>query len=211
MVAEMKPMKPRQVTWVDWSNPDAEQPTDLMTRDELVQALNREGVQVTVRDLAFWQSNGAIPYPLKRRIQGVTQGYYPPWFAELIRELRRLQEDGRKLSEIRPALHALAQNLSRQRHVSAHDQGRMTSTEHAHIQATTGHLSLKGLSAAVSSGSGTLSVSPSVFEPLATAIARAYRERYGTQITEVQIRLIDERGNPMDFSFQTDERLETTG
>ncbi len=87
----------------------------------------------------------------------------------------------------------------------------MTSTEHAHIQATTGHLSLKGLSAAVSSGSGTLSVSPSVFEPLATAIARAYRERYGTQITEVQIRLIDERGNPMDFSFQTDERLETTG
>lgn len=108
-------MHPTRATWKDWAGPGAldPDPSDELTRDQLVAKLQAEGVKVDARDLVFWQGRGVLPYPVKRREGRTSHAYYAPWVADLVRELRRLQDKGRTLNEIRWDLIDMASRLGR--------------------------------------------------------------------------------------------------
>ena len=84
-----KPKAPR-ATWRDWA-PDAPEPAELLTREELLDRLDATGTLVTANQLRYWQAAGLVPYPIKRRRGQAVYGYYPPWMIEFIRSLRDLQ------------------------------------------------------------------------------------------------------------------------
>src|SRR5688500_16922142 len=107
--------KAKQETWRDWA-PDAPEPepNTLLTREELLDRLSREGLATTGNQLRYWQSAGLIPYPIKRRIGQAVYAYYPPWIIRLVGVLRQLQgrRTGAKLAAMRPTLRTVAKELA---------------------------------------------------------------------------------------------------
>jgi DNA-binding transcriptional MerR regulator len=104
-----KKTKAARESWLDWV-PDegrdealiAAEP--LLTRDELIAELKQSAITVTARDLSYWQTVGAIPYPDRRRHKGATRAVFPRWMISTIHMLRSLQEQGYTLREIGPVL-----------------------------------------------------------------------------------------------------------
>ncbi len=66
------PSKPKRETWRDWMSPEAPEPTELLSRDELVNQLRQEGIKVSAADLRNWQDDGIVPYGIRRWYQGIT-------------------------------------------------------------------------------------------------------------------------------------------
>ena len=197
--------KPTRQTWRDWA-PDAPEPPELWTRDDLAARLQAEDIAARPQDLLFWQRKGVVPYPVKKRQCNATTAYYAPCVAGLVRELRRLQGQGYSLEEIRPRLRVFARDLSRRQDASS-----TGSTPNVSLSAPSGALHTSHVHDVVAIGaeeraSVSTTVAPVGFGPIATALARIYEEAYGARIRAVETRLVDERDNPSVFSFPTPPR-----
>ncbi len=99
--------KPNRETWRDWlptSGRDValQEAEPVMTRDELVVELRDLGHDVSARDLIYWQTRGAIPYPTRQKRRGTSVAVYPRWMVNVIHTLRTMQEQGYTLREIGP-------------------------------------------------------------------------------------------------------------
>jgi len=177
---------PSRPTWRDWLGHDAPEPTEMLSREQLIDRLRADHINVTSATIALWQRRGLLPYPTKRREGTATIGYYPNWIATLVQELRRLQGSGLKLEQIGPHLRSLARQItaptSVTRVISAHDEGVIGASETASVPRIPAS-------------------APDSFGPLAEALARIYRHEYGTAIQKVEVRLVDDRGNPVSFTF----------
>ncbi len=185
------PTRSKQVTWRDppWSPVGAPEPDELMTRDELIEALNREGLGVSVGDLRNWQSAGVVPYAVKRWTGDATRGVYPGWMVDVVRDLRRLQGEGYKLRQIGPLLRT-NERLRR-----------------AYAESTP--LSGSERWAATNRPADLADIGPRL-----RAVAQSHELRTGTRICRVEavleldgddprllIRLHDDRGHPLTFDL----------
>ncbi len=103
--------KGNRETWRDWLPPGAEVPTELLTRDELLERLRHWRVDATEADLRYWEYEGILPRPVRQRHEGATRAVYPSWFPLLVRQLRRLQREGFNLGEIAVRLRTHARLL----------------------------------------------------------------------------------------------------
>ncbi len=111
------PTKPKRETWRDWRPADAPEPERLYTRDELLELLERMGVDATESDLRYWEYGGVLPRAVRQWHRGAVRAVYPDDVAYLVKELRRLQRyEGLSLEEIAPRLR------TRARLMSAHDR-----------------------------------------------------------------------------------------
>lgn len=90
-----------QETWLDWMPPGVPEP-ELLSRDELLEALHARGVEITRFALEHYRRKGVLPRPVRRRHGGVTQAVYPAWFVPAIEHLKQMQESGKSLDDIKP-------------------------------------------------------------------------------------------------------------
>ncbi|MDP9357099.1 MAG: MerR family transcriptional regulator [Chloroflexota bacterium] len=105
MATEAPTRPPKEInkeTWVDWVKDGAPDPSpeDLITRDELIDRLREAGIPITTRELRYWETEGALPRPVKRSHTGAIRAVYPTWVLRLIPRLRTLRHQGVPLPEI---------------------------------------------------------------------------------------------------------------
>jgi len=85
--------------------PGTPEPTDLITRDEVIARLRRRGVKVAARTLAHWESVGATPHPVRRWRDGAPRALYPDWVVDIAIQVPHfLRYEGLTLSEVGDAL-----------------------------------------------------------------------------------------------------------
>ena len=201
--------RPKRKTWKDWMPEGTPEPEDLLTRDELIAELRRDGVAVGVEDLRNWQSAGTIPYGVRRWHDGATRVLYPRWMGQVVGWLRRLQDEGADLSEIGSRLLGTVRG-------ELPPPGSATMSAGAGVAIATGppaaltggasmgtHHPLKASAEATARGSAkAISVAlPEHLRPPLAAWARDYQQRVGTKIARVDVSLVDEQGRPLRFTF----------
>lgn len=91
--------KPKHPTWRDWM-PDGAPEPEVLSRDELLEALEANGVNLTASGLNYYRQKGVIPRPVHQRYQGKTQAVYPAWMIQAIVHAKKLQAMGKTLEEI---------------------------------------------------------------------------------------------------------------
>ncbi len=108
--------KPKKESWLDWLPAGVPEPDELLTRDDLLEGLRRDGVVVREDDLQNWQGAGIVPYGVRRRHPSSRTGrmLYPWWMGHVLRDLRALQAEGRSLRSIEPILRQRAAGYARQ-------------------------------------------------------------------------------------------------
>jgi len=104
------PAKPKRETWLDWQPARLPEPREMLTREQFVERANAIGVNVTERDLRYWEHESIIPHGLKRWSEGANRIYLPRWALYTITLLRGLQDIGMPLKEIAPHLRLSAQD-----------------------------------------------------------------------------------------------------
>lgn len=74
-----------RASWRDWTPDGYPEPADdeLITREQLVEELNRANVKMTARNLRHWEALGILPGPIRRRHDGATRALYAPWVVRL--------------------------------------------------------------------------------------------------------------------------------
>ncbi len=170
-------------TWQHWW-PD--EPAEL-TRQEIVDRLRAEGVAVTVQDIANWQRTGVLPRGTSRRTGRALQMLYPVRYLDLLRDLRELQEEGLRLADIGPRLRV--KHYRKPRTV----RGKATVTSTSSVSAR----------ASVRRGDPALTADDGLAQTLRT-IARKHEQTYGGHIARVELRLIDDHGNPLTLALDDD-------
>lgn len=93
--------KPKPETWLDWLPPGASEP-EFLTRDEVLARLQERGVDVSTSDLRYWEYEGVLPRPTRRRHQGATRVVYPRFAVPVIADVRRRQQSRIPLNQIGP-------------------------------------------------------------------------------------------------------------
>ncbi len=187
--------KPKRETWRDWMSPEATEPTELLSRDELVNQLRQEGIKVSAADLRNWQDDGIVPYGIRRWYQGATRTLYPPWMADTIRELRELQAAGKALPQIKQDLRIAA----RQRTTPIPLAGTAIGTS-----SSTATLTLSdSLRAEVTETASVVKTPPPDIEAHLRQWAQAHEAVFGIKIARIDVSLVDERGHPLTFHFET--------
>ena len=190
------PAKPNKETWRDWLPPGAPEPTDLLTRAELIEQLQAEGLSVSAFDLRNWQSAGIVPYGINRwdKETQATRTFYPLVMVDIIRTLRALQTNGHKLSDIGPmlldqfgrilgsqkALGSGHDGLPSVRHITVADAAVIRSSDAAHASVSTAPPGLKAQ---------------------LVEMARNHERAFGLTITHAEVRMVDDRGRPMVHRF----------
>ncbi len=93
--------KDERTTWTDWLPTDTPDPPidDLITRSVLLDQLHARGVDISERELRYFEAEGAIPRPI-RRWRGGVQAFYPTWFLTLVPAARALRRHGLPFDEI---------------------------------------------------------------------------------------------------------------
>lgn len=104
--APTKPAAPPKETWLDrmraWKPdgaPDPD-PEGFLTREELLEEVNRNGNAVNPRTLAFWEREGVLPRPVRRWVGGRPHALYPELAIPAINHVRELQGQGLNLRAI---------------------------------------------------------------------------------------------------------------
>ena len=85
----------------------------LITRQEVIEYLDEGGLDVTERDLRYWERENVLPRPQKQWHNGAVRAVYSPTIINLVRELRRLQGEGLTLNEIADRLQETDPNTVR--------------------------------------------------------------------------------------------------
>ncbi len=78
--------------------------SDVMTRTELMQALQHHDVSLTERSLMEWERIGLFPAGVVQKHDDLVQATYPRWWPLLISSAYRLREVGMPRSEIAGAV-----------------------------------------------------------------------------------------------------------
>lgn len=104
-------MATKRKTWRDWLPPDAPEPRveTLLTRDQLLARVSRLRPAIAETTLRSWERAGVLPHPIRRWHEGAVRAVYPPWYLDLVRQIRRLQRDGYPLAAIAAELEAYVQ------------------------------------------------------------------------------------------------------
>ena len=100
-------------TWLAWLPPGHPEPP-LITRGELLATLARRGLVVTERQLRAWETAGALPAPLWRRLDRAPRPLYPVWYAEVVEALPRSRTSRGSLAQLRPRLRARFEQAAQQ-------------------------------------------------------------------------------------------------
>ncbi len=103
--------RPAPESWDQWQYPGLDEP-ELLTRTELLATLDRLGLSVTERQLRFWEAEGVLPAPVRRRRAGATRALYPVWCVNLVFALRHFQERGYALNELPERMRLAARYFS---------------------------------------------------------------------------------------------------
>ncbi len=156
--------------WHAWMEGAVGNTSDLITRDELVHRLAAEGIEVAPNDFRYWQTEGALPRPVKRWHNGATRALYPVWMVDVVRHLRRLQAEGYTLRYLGPRLLSYAQ----MRETASHPP--FVDTEQSRDPSGDMDNQLR-------------------------SIAADHERRTGIRIARVELRLIDEAGHPLTYTF----------
>lgn len=110
-------VKGKPETWRDWQAADAPEPEPaaLLTRDELLAALARmRDIALTDARLHDWETQGALPHPVRRYQRGAVRGLYAPWCVDLAFYAVRLHaESDKPVAALRPLTRLAARHLSR--------------------------------------------------------------------------------------------------
>ncbi|HEV2107659.1 MAG TPA: hypothetical protein VGR16_05305, partial [Thermomicrobiales bacterium] len=73
------PAKQNRATWLDVL-PEGTPPLDIdsfLTRDEVVEELTEQGVDVDAGTLVYWERIGLLPRPIRRHRGGAPRALYP--------------------------------------------------------------------------------------------------------------------------------------
>ncbi len=95
-------------TWRDWLPEGTPDPPveELLTRDQVLAALQRRRVKVARTALESWEKHGILPCPVRRWHDGAVRAIYPRWYPHLVQQLRSLQREGYPLAAIGRQLRA---------------------------------------------------------------------------------------------------------
>ena len=181
------PTNPTREDWTDWWPDEPTDVDELLTRQELVERAQAEGIDVTAQDVANWQAKGIVPRGLPHRIGRVVEMRYPPRYVELLRSVRGMQQSGLTLAELSPFL--------RLQYFGPRPTTRQASVVAVPILNTddVGHLRR---------GDAALAANDELAKTL-LQIAHDYQEQFGGRITRVELNLIDEYGNPAKLAVDT--------
>lgn len=107
----------KRETWSDWArriDPDYDEEYETyVTITELIEDLNGlfqfRNAEINPSTIRYWQSQGLIPYPVKRRHDGATRALYPdPLAFRIMLALRSKQLNrGYTLEQLRDSMHEL--------------------------------------------------------------------------------------------------------
>lgn len=183
--------KTRRESWIDWVPPEGREDAlldaePLLTRAELVAELRRGGDDVSARDLVYWQSVGAIPYPVKRQHQGAPHAFYPKWFVGTVHQLKSLQQQGYKLREIGPLLRGDMYHRFMPRALTPQQE-----------QQRAKRVAKRALSPLMEE-----------LNPRIRSLARIHERLHGGQIPHAEVRLIDDQGKDHTYLFLTGDQPE---
>ena len=103
----------RRETWLAWLPPGHPEPP-LITRGELLAALARRGRVVTERKQRAWEAAGALPAPIRRRLDRAPRPLYPAWYAEVVEAMPRSRTRRGSLAGLRPQLRARFEEAAQQ-------------------------------------------------------------------------------------------------
>jgi len=175
MTATADTVKPKSKheTWRVWWPDEDPSGADLMTRTELVARLQDEGITVEANDFRYWQAEAVIPHGIRRWHNGKTQTVYPPRMLNLIRQLRRLKDDGYIVRKTGPRL----------RSVRASDHGTVHSYEQSQVERVLDPRGLEDVTSAL------------------TKYAQQYAQRHGVRIDRIDVSFVDANGIPLQHSF----------
>jgi DNA-binding transcriptional MerR regulator len=96
--------KTAKETWADWF-PDSE---PRLTFHELDNHIRSMGVDpVAPSAMRFWQKQGLVPYPVRRRHGDAQYAVYPAVALAVIERIRNLQKAGLSLEQIRPLIRGM--------------------------------------------------------------------------------------------------------
>lgn len=102
------PPRAKQPTWRDWMPEGTPEPTEdqLLTRDQLVRRLRAMNVPTTPRMVLHWETQGALPRPVRRWYRGATRATYAPWVVDAAAQVPALRRTGVPFPEIGRRLRA---------------------------------------------------------------------------------------------------------
>ncbi len=116
----------KRETWSDWArriDPNYDEDHEhYVTITELIEDLNGlfqfRNAEINPSTIRYWQSQGLIPYPVKRRHDGATRALYPfPLAFRIMLALRSKQLDrGYTLQHLRDSMHELLSDQVATRH-----------------------------------------------------------------------------------------------
>jgi hypothetical protein len=95
---------PEQETWRDWlpsDESDETDPSELLTREDVIAEVQRRGQGLTVNELRYLEAQGVLPRPVRQWHQGAVRALYPPWICTLIEWVRNYQRNRYPLDQIR--------------------------------------------------------------------------------------------------------------
>jgi hypothetical protein len=176
------PPRAKRETWRDWMVPGTPEPTDLITRDEVIERLHDRGVSVTPRTLANWESIGATPRPIRRWRDGAPRALYPAWVVDIAAQVPgMLRHEGIPLHDVGSDLRQ--QIWPPDAVVMLPDGSRLGGVFRA--------------------------ARPKPLEEATDTAIKLLTERYlratGLHITRIEIRVTDERGVSIEGSFNPTE------
>jgi hypothetical protein len=189
--------KPQRETWRDWEPEGTPEPELLLTRDHVLDQLRDEGFIVSRNDMRNWQTAGVIPYGINRWHEGAVRTLYPGWAAPMLRSVRTLQGEGRKLPEIRDRIRARWRDRTELFviGVDAKATGRVVAKSGADSQTL--------LSSETARVEKTIDP-PADLAPRLADLARLAERALGGRFVRAEVRLIDEHGSPLVLRFTTD-------
>ncbi len=114
------PAKPKSESWRDF----AEESLPWLTRDELTARLRDDGVDVSARTLAYWESENVLPRPIRRWVAGAPRATYPERAVWAVGYVRRLQAEGLELPRIGPMVRSILRVARGHDAVTAEEQHR---------------------------------------------------------------------------------------
>jgi DNA-binding transcriptional MerR regulator len=94
----------KRQTWTDWF-PDSEPRLTFHELDDHIRSMGLDPVAPSA--MRFWQKQGLVPYPVRRRRGNTQYALYPSVALAVIERIRNLQRAGLSLEQIRPLIRGM--------------------------------------------------------------------------------------------------------
>jgi len=94
----------KRETWTDWF-PDSEPRLTFHELDDHIRSMGLDPVAPSA--MRFWQKQGLVPYPVRRRRDNAQYALYPSVALAVVERIRNLQRAGLSLEQIRPLIRGM--------------------------------------------------------------------------------------------------------